>query len=57
VEPVDASPTTPGVPNGAFPSAAGDLAHKLERALERIEELQERVERLERGGAEDRDAN
>ncbi|MBT2487498.1 hypothetical protein J7E96_02875 [Streptomyces sp. ISL-96] len=49
----------PDVPNRVFPSAAGpgDLAHKLERALEQIEELQERVERLEGGGAEGRDAD
>ncbi|WP_434588940.1 GntR family transcriptional regulator [Streptomyces sp. A5-4] len=54
VEPVDASPKAPDVPNRAFPSAAGpgDLAHNLERALEQIEDLQERVERLERGNAD-----
>ncbi|UYQ64492.1 GntR family transcriptional regulator [Streptomyces peucetius] len=48
VEPVDEESDTPA---REFPSTAGlaELAYKLERALEQIDELQERVDRLERG--------
>ncbi|CAM5724620.1 putative protein OS=Streptomyces fumanus OX=67302 GN=GCM10018772_02700 PE=4 SV=1 [Streptomyces fumanus] len=46
---VDESEEASTGPRKEFPAAAGvaDLAYKLERALEWIEELEERVERLE----------
>nr|WP_237502575.1 hypothetical protein [Streptomyces sp. SID8374] len=49
VQPVDESDEASASAPNEFPAAAGvaDLAHKLECALERIEELEERFERLE----------
>ncbi|MFD6328408.1 hypothetical protein ACFWGI_02380 [Streptomyces niveus] len=49
VQPVDESGEPPTAPQKELPAAAGlvDLAYKLERAMERTEKLEERVERLE----------
>ncbi|MFI6861531.1 GntR family transcriptional regulator [Streptomyces sp. NPDC050421] len=54
VQPMDEPDEASTVPHRDFPAGAGvaDLAHKLERALERIEELEGRVERLEGSGAD-----
>ncbi|XMA37015.1 hypothetical protein O1157_11350 [Streptomyces albogriseolus] len=49
VQPVGEPDEASAAPRNEFPAVAGvaDLAYKLERALERIKELEERVERLE----------
>ncbi|MFI6102931.1 hypothetical protein [Streptomyces sp. NPDC051310] len=49
MQPMDESGEASTAPRNEFPAVPGvaDLAYKLERAMERIEESEERVERLE----------